>query len=70
MAKLRARENVVYEAGLFQGKLGFDKAIILLEDGCERFSNIEGLIYIPFPKRNKEAAFERVRKVLIQKSIM
>lgn len=68
--KLRARENVVYEAGLFQGKLGFDEAIILLEDGCERFSNIEGLIYIPFPKGNIEAAFERVRKVLRQKSII
>jgi predicted nucleotide-binding protein len=29
--KLRARLNVVHEAGLFQGKLGFKKAIILLE---------------------------------------
>ena len=37
---LRARENVVHEAGLFQGKLGFEKAIILLEEGCEEFSNI------------------------------
>ena len=33
--KLRARENVVHEAGLFQGKLGFERAIILLEEGCE-----------------------------------
>jgi predicted nucleotide-binding protein len=30
--KLHARENVVHEAGLFQGKLGFKKAILLLED--------------------------------------
>lgn len=28
----RARENVVHEVGLFQGKLGFEKAIILLEE--------------------------------------
>ena len=38
--KVRARENVVHEAGLFQGRLGFKKAIILLEHGCEEFSNI------------------------------
>jgi Predicted nucleotide-binding protein containing TIR-like domain len=38
--KLRARLNVIHEAGLFQGRLGFNKAIVLLEDGCEEFSNI------------------------------
>src|SRR5947207_4522834 len=41
--KLRARENVIHEAGLFQGKLGFERAIVLLEDECEEFSNIHGL---------------------------
>ena len=41
--KLQARMNVVHEAGLFQGRLGFTRAIILLEEGCEEFSNIEGL---------------------------
>ena len=40
--KLQARMNVVHEAGLFQGRLGFTRAIILLEEGCEEFSNIEG----------------------------
>jgi len=40
--KVRARENVVHEAGLFQGRLGFKRAIILLEDGCEAFSNVYG----------------------------
>ncbi len=67
---LHARENVIHEVGLFQGRLGFEKSIILLEDGCERFSNIEGLIYISFPKWNIEAAFERIRKVLKRESII
>ena len=40
---LRARENVIHEAGLFQGKVDFERAIILLEEGCQEFSNIEGL---------------------------
>ena len=35
---LHARENVIHEAGLFQGRLGFEKAIILLEEGCQEFS--------------------------------
>jgi predicted nucleotide-binding protein len=41
---LQARMNVVHEAGLFQGRLGFEKAIALLEDGCNAFSNIDGLV--------------------------
>ncbi|HEX4197699.1 MAG TPA: nucleotide-binding protein [Caulobacteraceae bacterium] len=62
--KLRARLNVVHEAGLFQGKLGFKKAIILLEEGCEDFSNIHGLNHIPFPKGDISAKFEKIREVL------
>ena len=66
---LHARENVIHEVGLFQGRLGFEKAIVLLEDGCERFSNIEGLIYISFPMGNIEAAFEKIRDVLKREPI-
>ena len=31
---VHARDNVIHEAGLFQGCLGFDRAIILMEEGC------------------------------------
>ncbi len=41
---IRSRSNVIHETGLFQGKLGFSKAIILREEGCEDFSNIDSLI--------------------------
>lgn len=47
---IHARENVVHEVGLFQGRLGFRRAVILLEQGTTQFSNIHGLTYIPFPK--------------------
>lgn len=59
-----ARENVVHEAGLFQGRLGFGRAIILLEEGCAEFSNIHGLGQIRFPKGNIDAKFEEIREVL------
>ena len=65
---LHARENVIHEAGLFQGRLGFKRAIILLEEGCQEFSNIHGLGQIRFPKGNIRAAFEDIREVLKRES--
>jgi hypothetical protein len=37
---IRARQNVIHETGLFQGRLGFSRAIVLLEEGVETFSKI------------------------------
>lgn len=65
-----ARENVIHEVGLFQGVLGFKKAIILLEEGCEEFSNIHGLGQIRFPKGNIKAVFEKIRQVLEREGIL
>jgi hypothetical protein len=65
-----ARANVVHEAGLFQGRLGFERAIILLEEGCEEFSNIVGLTQIRFPKGNVKAEFEEIRRVLERERIL
>jgi predicted nucleotide-binding protein len=66
---MRTRDNVIHEAGLFQGRLGFQKAIILMEEGCANFSNIEGLTCIRFPKNNIEAVFEQIRRVLEREGI-
>lgn len=44
----RARQNVIHEVGLFQGRLGFARAIVLLEEGAEEFSNIAGVQQIRF----------------------
>ena len=63
-AQLRARPNVIHEVGLFQGHLGLNRAIVLLEDGCVEFSNIIGLSQIRFPTGDIPARFEEVRRVL------
>ena len=68
--RLHARMNVVHEAGLFQGRLGFTRAIVLLEEGCEEFSNIHGLGHISFPKGEIRAAFEEIRRVLEREGIL
>ena len=67
---LHARENVIHEAGLFQGRIGFKRAIVLLEEGCQEFSNIHGLGQIRFPQGNIRAAFEDIREVLERESIL
>jgi predicted nucleotide-binding protein len=65
-----ARENVIHEVGLFQGRLGAKKAIILLEDGCNEFSNITGLGQIRFPRGKLSVAFEEIRRVLEREEII
>jgi predicted nucleotide-binding protein len=67
---LHPRENVIHEAGLFQGELGWRRAIVLLEEGCEEFSNITGLGQIRFQKGNISSCFEEVRRVLERESIL
>jgi hypothetical protein len=62
--------NVIHEAGLFQGRFGFEKAIVVLEDGCEDFSNIHGVGQIRFPQGNVAAAFEEIRQVLEREGLI
>ena len=68
--KAHARMNVIHEAGLFQGRLGFNRAIVLLEEGCEEFSNIQGLGQIRFPRGNIKAVFESIREILEREEIL
>ncbi len=67
---VHARPNVIHEVGLFQGKLGMRRAIVLLEEGCIEFSNIAGLGQIRFPRGNISAAFEDVRRVLEREQVI
>ncbi len=67
---MHARENVVHEVGLFQGRLGFKRAIVMLEEGCNEFSNITGLGQIRFPKGNIDSVKDRVRHALEQAGLI
>ncbi|WP_062131683.1 TIR domain-containing protein [Demequina aestuarii] len=55
--EFRARENVVHEVGLFQGRLGFTRAIALVEDGVAPFSNLDGVQQIRFGKGKIKETF-------------
>ncbi len=65
-----ARENVIHEIGLFQGRLGFEKAIVLLEEGCEEFSNIRGVTHIEFQRGKILGISEDVRDVLVREGLL
>ena len=67
---MQARMNVIHEVGLFQGRLGFTKAFVLVEEGCQMFSNIQGLGQIRFPTGNIAACFEEVRRVLEREGVI
>ncbi|MDE2853894.1 MAG: nucleotide-binding protein [Chloroflexota bacterium] len=68
--KLHPRLNVVHEAGLFQCKLGNERAILLLEQGCEKFSNIDGITYISFPKERIQDSFPEIERVLKREGLL
>ncbi len=68
--QFQARMNVIHEVGLFQGRLGFTKGIILLEEGCDEFSNIQGLGQIRYPPNNIAACFEEVRRVVEREGLI
>lgn len=65
-----ARANVIHEVGLFQGRLGLRRAIVLLEEGCSEFSNIVGLMQIRFPRDDIGARFEEIRRVLEREKLL
>lgn len=48
--KFRARQNVVHEAGLFQGQLGFSRAIILREKAQKSSPTSPGSKKLDSPK--------------------
>jgi hypothetical protein len=54
----RARQNVIHEVGLFQGRLGFDRVVVVEQEGVEPFSNIAGLQTVRFKDGPKEAFYE------------
>ncbi len=62
--KLRARQNVIHELGLFQGKLGFTRSIILLEEETEEFSNIHGIHQIRYGQNNIKETFGEILATL------
>jgi predicted nucleotide-binding protein len=54
----------VHEAGLFQGRLGFERTVLLVEKGVEFLSNLHGMQVIGFKGDDIEGTFWNLSRVL------
>lgn len=61
---VRARQNVIHEIGLFQGRVGFERVALLEQEGVEGFSNIDGLQRIRFQGIRVEQSFYELDRML------
>jgi len=66
----RARQNVVHEAGLFQGRYGFERVALLVEDDCELPSNLGGLVKHTFDGHHVEHAFASLLRHLLRERVL
>jgi len=65
-----ARQNVIHEAGLFQGYLSFQRVVMLLQNGLEEFSNVAGLQYIGFQGDSIEQTFWELQRALRREGLV
>ncbi|GAB3406427.1 hypothetical protein GCM10027569_16910 [Flindersiella endophytica] len=63
-------QNIVHQAGVFQGRYGFGRVALLAEEGCDTFSNIAGLIRLDFPAGQVESTFIELERMLLREGIM
>lgn len=67
---MRARQTSCTRPDCSKGRLGFSKAILLVEDAVEQFSNSQGFAYVKFEKGRIRAAFDEVRAILEREGIV
>jgi predicted nucleotide-binding protein len=60
----RTREQVIHDVGLFQGRLGFDRAIVAIENGVEPFSHLQGIHQLQFRRGNIREIYGEVLATL------
>lgn len=59
-----ARQNVIHEVGLFQGRHGFDRVLVLAEDGCDFIPPAAKPHTIWFPPNGIERTFYRLAEMI------
>jgi sugar/nucleoside kinase (ribokinase family) len=59
----QARQNVVHEVGLFQGRYGFDRVILLVEEGVRSVPRTAEPFTVTFPRNGIDTVFWRLRRM-------
>jgi hypothetical protein len=66
----RARQNVIHEIGLCHARLGIFDTIVLIAEGTEKFSNIDGVIYMTFREGRLREQRKKIRNCLKARGIL
>ena len=66
----QARQNVVHEIGHCHARIGLRNTAILLAEGTETFTNVDGVNYIPFQAGNLQASSMEIHKLLKDRGIL
>lgn len=61
--KPRARQNVVFEFGMFVGKIGRSKVCCLFKGDIELPSDLHGLVYLPFSESLNEIQIDIIKEL-------
>jgi sugar/nucleoside kinase (ribokinase family) len=59
-----ARQNVIHEVGLFQGQHGFDRVVLLVEDGCDFVPQAAVPYAIHFPRNRINHTFYQLAEII------
>jgi sugar/nucleoside kinase (ribokinase family) len=59
-----ARQNVIHEVGLFQGQHGFDRVVLLVEEGCDFVPRAATPYAIYFPHNQVYQAFYQLAEII------
>ncbi|MQY28118.1 PfkB family carbohydrate kinase [Nocardia aurantia] len=62
--KRQGRSNVVHEIGLFQGRYGFDRVIVLAEEDCSFVPYTPPQYLLTFPRDNIDHTFYRLGELI------
>jgi hypothetical protein len=65
-----ARQNVVHEIGLCHSRIGLRNTAILLADGTQKFTNVDGVNYIPFTVGKLQATAPTIHQLLKERGIL
>jgi sugar/nucleoside kinase (ribokinase family) len=64
-----ARQNVIHEVGLFQGRHGFDRVLVLAEDGCGFIPRTARPYTIFFPHNGIDRTFYRLDEMIRRQGV-
>lgn len=58
---LQARDNILFELGLFIGRLGLERTCFLVDDRVKKMSDLDGIFFSRFNSGNLESKVDEIR---------